>query len=63
MRAKQAGLLRELTATFPDDTIKKWTDQIHRWNRDKVHEVDPYEDATRSEFAAVLNVTTADEVR
>lgn len=48
MRGKQSGILQELTATFPTETVDKWKDQIRRWNRDKVNETDPYEDHEQS---------------
>lgn len=48
MRAKQAGILNELTLTFTPEIINSWKDMIKRWNRNKSGEPDPYEDPEQS---------------
>lgn len=44
MRAKQAGCLDELTATFPKETTARWLADVKKWVNDKQNSEDPYED-------------------
>lgn len=73
MRARQGGILDELTATFPSTTINTWKADVDKWVHDKKGSEDPYEDRTqgvcfclfRAQWKYDMNIADAtfDDVR
>lgn len=46
MYARHNELFIEMSATFEPDTIATWKDMVVTWQKDPLHEPDPYAEPT-----------------
>ncbi|TFK80097.1 hypothetical protein K466DRAFT_667830 [Polyporus arcularius HHB13444] len=61
MREKHRKAHRELSSTFPADTIRKWEDEIKLWDEDPSQVDDPYEEKRTTATLKNTRLQIADE--